>query len=266
MFMEWLIYIVSGILGASIGSFANVIALRLYSKEAFLELQARSHCTTCKHVLQWFELIPVVSFVLQRGTCRRCKAVLTVRYLVVEVIGGILFVITAHALLDSGNPSSWLMIALWWLMIGGLIVIFLYDLDHYLIPNVVLYPLIAIALLFFSITDIGSLMTRIISGFSAAAFFYIIHIATRGRGMGFGDVKLVVLIGLLLGPVGTIVALFGAFISGSIIGVALIAQHKKGLKSQIPFGPFLIGSTIVTAVVSFFYDITQLANYFAISL
>ncbi|OHB19251.1 MAG: hypothetical protein A2666_00125 [Parcubacteria group bacterium RIFCSPHIGHO2_01_FULL_47_10b] len=251
---------VAFVFGAHIGSFVNVVALRLHTGEPIA--RGRSHCADCRHVLEWFELVPLVSYLVLRGRCLTCKKTIAVRYFGVEVVMGILFAAAAGGLFVLDDPLSWLSIALWFVVIAGLGIIFLYDLDHYLIPNVVLYPLFVVTAIGIAVLYPDEFLIRVGVGFSAALFFYIIHVVTKGRGMGLGDVKFSLLIGVLLGPVLTISAMFVAFVSGAAVGLVLIARQQKQLSSQIPFGPFLVGGTLLIGILSFYFDISQLMQWY----
>ncbi|MFH0739912.1 MAG: A24 family peptidase [bacterium] len=134
-------------------------------------------------------------------------------------------------------------------------VIFIYDLKHYIIPDSLVFSAIIIVLLFnilnlfvnckLKIENCDSLLNSIIAIVVSAGFFFLIWLVSRGRWMGFGDVKLALFMGLFLGWPNILIALFFAFISGSVIGLILIALQKKKMKSQVPFGPFLIAGTFV---------------------
>jgi prepilin signal peptidase PulO-like enzyme (type II secretory pathway) len=126
-----------------------------------------------------------------------------------------------------------------------LIVIFVYDLKLYLIPDKALFPAIAIAVIYNFVPpfNFSHILNNFIAAVLACGFFLIIFLVSRGKWMGFGDVKLAILMGLLLGLPNVLVALFLAFFLGAIIGVILMVFKKKSLKSEIPFGPFLIAGT-----------------------
>jgi prepilin signal peptidase PulO-like enzyme (type II secretory pathway) len=130
-----------------------------------------------------------------------------------------------------------------------LIIIFVYDLKHYIIPDKVIYPAIIIALIFnlqFLISNQFSIFNySILSAILASAFFLAIVLVSRGKWMGVGDIKLAFFIGLFLGWPNILVALFLAFFIGAIIGVGLIASQRKTLKSEVPFGPFLVAGTFI---------------------
>lgn len=210
-------------LGLMVGSFLNVLADRLPKGETVL--WGRSHCDYCKKTLRWYELLPIVSFLLQRGRCLRCKKTLSIQYPLIELITAVGFIIFP--------PSSYLIFC-------SLLVIFVADLKYQIIPDsMVILGTIGI---------VGRIRENFVSGIGAACIFWILWRVTLGRGMGFGDVKLVFVLGLLLGYPLIIVALYIAFLTGAAVGVILILTGKKKLKSRIAFGPFLLWGTVCALV------------------
>jgi len=158
-------------------------------------------------------------------------------------------------------------------IVSSLIVIFVYDLYHYIIPDLVLWPAIAAALIYrvaFSfaphlrgsaqaiypelVEGFGAISPYLFSALGAFTFFLAIILITRGKGMGFGDAKLAILLGLLLGWPNTLIALFLAFFGGAMIGVILVLFGRKKFESQIPFGPFLIAATLIVLFWSQFFS------------
>ncbi|MBI3577579.1 prepilin peptidase [Candidatus Gottesmanbacteria bacterium] len=202
--------------GLCIGSFANVLIDRLPRGEDIF--RGRSRCDYCKKELRWFELIPVISFFIQRGRCRRCHRQLSIQYPLVELASAVAFVF-----LFPHIPSL--------LIFLSLLVIFVADLKYEIIPD----SMIILGL-------IGGLIGKfsILSAIGAAAFFLFLFLVTRGRGMGLGDVKLAFLLGLILGFPTIVIALYTAFLTGAAVGIILMIGGKKTLKSHVPFGPFLI--------------------------
>ncbi|MFH1671233.1 MAG: prepilin peptidase [Candidatus Portnoybacteria bacterium] len=230
------------ILGLLIGSFLNAIIYRLEKKESFL--LGRSHCPYCRKVLKWHDLAPLLSFILLLGKCRYCRKKISPQYPIVELATGLLFVLIVNKFLSVG-----LLITGYWLLVAGyLIIIFAYDLKHYIIPDKIIYPAIIIAGIFnfqFSIFNQFSIFQfSIWSALGASVFFLSLVLISQGRWMGWGDVKMAFLMGLILGWPNILVALFLSFFSGAVVGVILILAGKKKMKSEIPFGPFLAGSTI----------------------
>ena len=245
------------ILGLSIGSFLNVLIYRLPRS---LRLTGRSFCPKCKKKISWYDNVPLLSFILLKGKCRSCHSPIGFQYPVVELITGILFLTTLNlipkqAISNFQLPiakqqalliSSYLLILTYYLfLISSLIVIFFIDLKHRVIPDQIIYPTILIILLYQIISHQSLITNHFFAAFGAGLFFLILHLITRGKGMGFGDVKLAFLMGLVLGPAKVVFAFYLAFLTGAFTGVILILTKKKKFGEQIPFGPFLVGSTIV---------------------
>jgi len=231
------------IFGLVVGSFLNCVICRLEKKQSFLK--GRSYCPHCKHILSWQDLIPVFSFLILRGKCRYCRKKISLQYPLVELFTGLLFVFLLNYELGIRNYEIFnfnFIFNFLFLILNSLflILIFVYDLKHYIIPDKVIYPAIAIALIYNLILNSQFIIHNSISAFGAAAFFLAIVLISRGKWMGVGDIKLAFLIGLLLGYPKALLALFLAFLIGAIIGLGLIILKKKTIKSELPFGPFLI--------------------------
>jgi leader peptidase (prepilin peptidase)/N-methyltransferase len=228
-------YLVIFLFGLIVGSFLNSLIYRLQTGESFLF--KRSFCPHCKHQLSWRDLIPIFSFLILRGKCRYCKKPISWQYPLVELAAGIIF-------LSVFNIHSIIITFFFFLFSCFLIIIFVYDLRYYLIPDKIIYPAIATALLY-SILYSFSILNTICAAFGAAAFFLVIVLISRGKWMGVGDIKLAFFMGLFLAFPNILVALFLAFFIGAIIGVGLIITGKKTLKSEVPFGPFLVTGTFM---------------------
>ena len=228
--------------GLSVGSFLNCVIYRLETGGSFL--RGRSFCPRCKHTLSWQDLIPVFSFFCLRGRCRYCQEKISWQYPLVELATGFLFVLFFE--IRSPIIDIWEIGSL--AIIPFLVIIFVYDLKHYIIPDKVIYPAIGIALVYdlwksdFLLSIFGK-SDFLLSAFGATGFFLAIVVVSRGKWMGTGDIKLGFLMGLLLGWPKILVALFLAFLTGAIIGIGLMALGKKTLKSEVPFGPFLVTGT-----------------------
>ncbi|MFC1789422.1 prepilin peptidase [Patescibacteria group bacterium] len=235
------------IFGLSVGSFINSIVYRLEKKESFLK--GRSYCPKCKHGLSFEDLIPLFSFLFLRGECRYCKKKISLQYPLVELATGLLFVLVFSYQFTSFDFQNFLTIGYWLLMAGLLMIIFIYDLKHYIIPDTVIYSAIIISVawlvlnVFLNDYSMSQFLNYLYSAVGAAVFFLAIVVISKGNWMGVGDIKLGFLMGLLLSFPKIIIALFFAFFSGAIIGLALIFLNKKTLKSEVPFGPFLIAGT-----------------------
>ena len=245
-------YLLIFILGLSVGSFLNVVICRLETEESIVA--KRSHCPQCGAVLSWRDLIPVLSFVFLLGKCRSCGKKISWQYPVIEIATACLFLLIFNFQFSIFNEFSilnfqTLNLFYYLIIICFLIIIFVYDSRHYIIPDKVVFPAIIIAGIFnfqFSIFNEFSIFKfSILSAILAGGFFLSLVLFSKGKWMGMGDVKLAFLMGLILGWPNILAALFLAFLSGAVVGVALIIFGKKGLKSQIPFGPFLAGATVL---------------------
>lgn len=237
-----LISILVFIFGLIIGSFLNCVIYRLDSGKSFLK--GRSFCPKCKHILAWYDLVPVISYLMLAGKCRYCKKVISIQYPLVELATALLFIAVFN--FDHATKTIYLFITL-----SLFIIIFVFDLKHYIIPDKVVLPAIAISLIyniFLLLTNDITLrifLNFIYAGFFPALFFFLLFFLSQGKWMGFGDVKLALFMGLFLGFPKILVALFLAFMFGAIIGLGLIAFGNKTIKSELPFGPFLISGTIL---------------------
>jgi prepilin signal peptidase PulO-like enzyme (type II secretory pathway) len=235
MELTWFFNLFIFLLGLAVGSFLNCIIYRLEKNESFLK--GRSYCPNCHHTLAWQDLIPIFSFLILRGKCRYCGKKISLQYPLVELSTGILFVLIFNVAAFDLRTIYYLIISCF------LVIIFIYDLKHYIIPDKVIYPAIALT----SIFNFKFLIFKysILSAFGSAAFFLLIFSISRGKWLGFGDVKLGFLMGLFLGFPKILVALFFAYLIGAIIGIGLVLAKKKTLKSEVPFGPFLVTGTFI---------------------
>ncbi|HDS11392.1 MAG TPA: prepilin peptidase, partial [Candidatus Wirthbacteria bacterium] len=196
--------------------------------------------------LYWFDLIPVISFLLLRGECRYCGAPIKPKYLAWEILTGILFVINFlifyQTMANHGyNTSALLIIELLFrfAIIGLLTFISIYDLDNMIILDKVLFPSIGVALAYRLATDFTNLPNYLLASLVSACFIGFLILVTKGKGMGMGDVKFVILLGLITGWPESLLGLLIAFISGALVGVMLVFSRSKNIKEAIPFGPFL---------------------------
>lgn len=244
------------VFGLMVGSFLNCVIYRLEKEESFLK--GRSYCPHCKHVLSWQDLIPILSFFVLKRKCRYCQKPISWQYPLVELFTGLIFVLVfnspPHQIFGGGFnqfTNFHLLTFIYYLAISSfLIVVFVYDLKHSLIPDAIIYPAIFVVFLYrlLEIYEFGSfqsLISPLISAFSASLFFLAIVLVSRGKWMGTGDIWLAFLMGLILGWPNILVALSLAFFIGAIIGTGLIMGGRKTLKSETPFGPFLVIGTFL---------------------
>ncbi|MCX6731695.1 MAG: prepilin peptidase [Candidatus Parcubacteria bacterium] len=231
------------ILGTIIGSFLNVVILRYNTGESIVK--NRSRCFSCGKKLNWYELIPVLSFIIQKGRCRNCKNKISIQYPTIEIITGLLF------LLIFNLQFSVFKLFYFWAVFSVLIIIAVYDLKHQIIPDMFVYLFGILAFLnLFGIWNlkIGIFKTwDFLAGIIFFVFFGLIWLVSKGNWMGLGDAKLSLGIGWLLGLFKGILALLFSFWTGALVGIFLLFFFKKeyNLKSRIPFGPFLIWGIII---------------------
>jgi leader peptidase (prepilin peptidase)/N-methyltransferase len=227
--------ILSILLGAAIGSFLNVCIDRLPSGGSLLG--PPSHCPSCSRRLAILDLIPIVSFVALRGRCRYCGIAIPPRLLFVELFTAIAF----GAIFWYLGPGLKLLTVLVYLCVLEIITVV--DLRENIIPNVVVYPAMVIALVFAPFAGPGLLMAFL--GGLAGFVILLIPALVYRKGMGLGDVKLTGFIGLAVGLKLVFVAIFIAIVVGALFGLALIALKRKQMKEGIPFGPFLSFGTMI---------------------
>jgi prepilin signal peptidase PulO-like enzyme (type II secretory pathway) len=246
--MEFLIYLFVFILGLVVGSFLNCVIYRLETGESFLK--GRSYCPHCKHILSWKDLIPIFSFLILKGKCRYCRKPISLQYPLVELFTGILFAFTTYNLQPTTLQQT-LILYYQLFVFSCLVIIFVFDLKHYLIPDKVIYPAITLTLLyqFFNIWNFGHWdlfgIWSLVLGILPSLFFLAIILISHETWMGFGDFKLSILMGIILGWPKILVSLFFAFFIGAIVGLILIFLKRKTMKSQIPFAPFSVSGTFL---------------------
>jgi leader peptidase (prepilin peptidase)/N-methyltransferase len=238
--------ILGALLGLSFGSFVNVIAFRVPQHLSII--RPASRCPHCEVAIGSRDLIPVLSWIVLRGRCRNCGARISVRYPIVEALTGLLFVAAALVL-----GAVWVLPA-YWAFIVVTMALSLIDIDHKLIPNRVLFPGMAVA---GALLVIGAVvdghpdwLIRAVAGGTGyfAGLLVLALIAPRG-GLGMGDVKLALLLGLFLGYQGWEQVVLGAFIAillGGVVSVVLLATRRKGRRDTIPFGPYLVAGAYLT--------------------
>lgn len=244
------------VLGLCLGSFVNMLVYRTAVKYGLKKIslkktltnQKRSFCDFCGKQLHWYENIPVISWVLQKGKSKCCHKKLSTLYPIVELITGVMLVLITYKFnLFSGRFSIYIeMIQLFWLMVVTTLLVFLtvFDFKYLILPNFAVVILIIISFLGV-VFDEPNIVPYLLSAAGSFIFLGSLYLITKKRGIGFGDVKLAIFMGLFLGWPKIILAMYLAFIIGAIVGVIGISFKKISRKSQIAFGPFLILGTII---------------------
>jgi len=264
--METLLLISLFILGAIVGSFLNVVILRYRTS---IGMGGRSFCTSCSATLRWYELIPILSYIIQGGKCRVCHSRISPQYPLVEFTTGAVFVLV---FLHSFNylipgiemiSSRILDIVLNLIIFSSLIVVAAYDIRHKIIPDTPVYIFIGlsfIALFVSGANFVVPTLLELLAGPILTLPFVLLWAFSRGRLIGFGDAKIALGIGFLLGVSGGFMSLILSFWIGALVSIFLIIVSRvykrwfKGavftLKSQLPFAPFLVLSTIIAFLLN----------------
>jgi leader peptidase (prepilin peptidase) / N-methyltransferase len=245
--MQVWVVIAVGLIGLLIGSFLNVVIYRVPRGESLVSPGSR--CTNCGHELTWFENVPVFAWIALRARCRACKSAISVRYPLVEVATAVLFALAAARI------DRWVELTAYLFAFAGLLALSAIDFDVQRVPVAVLYPTLGATGLLLAVAagvddrwdDLARALAGAVIGF---AVLRLIHLASP-RGMGYGDVRLGFLCGLVLGWYGltyVVVGLYGAFVLGAIVGVALIALRKGKFGKAIPFAPYLAAAAIYVSL------------------
>ncbi len=229
----------TGLFGALIGSFLNVVAYRVPVGESLVS--PGSHCPSCDAPVRPWDNIPVFSWLMLRGKCRNCGVRISSRYPIVELLTAAAF---AAVVAVNGFDDDLLLELPF---VAALIALAAIDLDHRLLPNKIVYPLAAYGVLATLLVDRADLAENLIAGAGAFTFLFLAVLAYP-RGMGMGDVKLAGAMGIYLG-LSIIPALLIAFLAGSVVGLTMIAREgASARKKAVPFGVFLALGGIVAVL------------------
>lgn len=250
------------IFGLFLGSFLNNLALRLEKNEDFLF--SRSKCPFCGKILTWKELIPILSFLFQKGKCKGCSAKISLRYPLVEILTGLWVFLLAFSLKTVFTPFSILEFIFYLIFLSLLFVLALYDLKTFLIDDRLIFFGVLIGALFNLTKVFLNIFPRdfsylfnyffnfnkfepIVTPFLLSSIFLLIFLITKGNGIGFGDVKVAFLIGLFLRPGDALLSIILSSFFGSIYGLFLILKEKNW-RRPIPFVPFMFLGVLIAIV------------------
>ena len=286
--MDYYWYLILFIFGLAMGSFLNVVSLRYQPAQKILDkkiIGGRSHCPICLKTLDWYELIPIFSFFLQRGKCRSCGHKISFQYPLVEILSGLIFVFVPLSLLSSfishWSFNQWLIVIVWLLIFALFLLLSIIDLRHSIIPDQINITLGILGLISIVINNyyekfdflnspflghyaiIFGLRENIWINYSVAALlgmaiFGVIILLSRGKAMGLGDFKLVAALGLIFGWPDILMVILLAFIIGALVSIVFLIKKKKKIKDAIPFGPFLV----IGAALTFFLGHQIIEGYF----
>lgn len=246
-------YLMSFILGTCIGSYLNVV---IYRVPAEMSLSTPgSHCPKCKKEIQWYQNIPLISWLVLRGKCANCACNIPIRYFMIELLTGVLFLLVFGKVIFYHEPIEILIVYFGLTML--IVTTVFIDFEHQIIPDKTTYPAMILglvaAVVFPAIWNTNSHWRALIqsgicfaaSGGLLALFAIVGSKIFKRDALGWGDVKYIAAIGACLGGRSAYFTLLFGALSGSIVGIALMAAKKKDFKGAIPFGPFLATGTYI---------------------
>lgn len=241
------------IFGTTLGSFYNVVGLRLPKGESFIARNDRSHCPNCNRQLIWYELIPVISYLLQAGKCRNCKSKVSVLYPFGELMTGLLF---AFSFIQLGLEVE-LITAI--LFVSMLMIIVITDISYMMIPNKLLLFFLPFFVIMRIVVPLDPWWSPILGAIIGFGIVFIVIIVSRG-GMGAGDMKLFFLLGIVLGIPKVLLTFLLACFIGAFVGIALIILKVVERRQPIPFGPYIV----LAAIITYFFGDAILDWYFTL--
>jgi len=256
-----LIFLILFVLGLAAGSFINALVWRLHEqkkgKKNLSIINGRSICPNCRHKLAWYDLLPLVSWLLLKGKCRYCKKPISSQYPLVELLTGLVFAGSYIFWLGTVNlDGQWLLLTAWLISSVGLIALAVYDLRWMLLPNRIIYPTLIAAVLgragyiiFFEPRPLHALLLWVFSLLIASGVFFVLFSVSDGKWIGYGDVRLGLITGTLLAdPQKSLAMLFIASFIGTLVILPSLLAGKRNMASKLPFGPFLILATGIMVV------------------
>jgi prepilin signal peptidase PulO-like enzyme (type II secretory pathway) len=250
--------------GLACGSFINALVWRIHeqskkkkSDKSLSIINGRSMCVHCKHLLAWYDLVPLFSWLRLRGRCRYCDKPISIQYPIVELLSGLVF--AGSYLFWPGAVhlhGQWLLLSTWLAASVGLLALAVYDVRWMLLPNRILYPTLAAAfagrlayLLSYQDRKLHGLVMWALSIIISSGFFFVLFMVSKGKWIGYGDVRLGLITGTLLAdPQKSLAMLFIASLLGSLVVAPALRTKQKTLASRLPFGPFLITATAILVV------------------
>jgi leader peptidase (prepilin peptidase)/N-methyltransferase len=247
-----ILYIFIFIFGALIGSFLNVCIYRL--PQGLSIVAPSSRCPSCGTPIKFYDNIPILSYMVLKGKCRSCKSKVSIRYPVTEFLNAVLYVVVLNRF-GAGSPA---VLLIYFIFISALIVIFFIDLDHQIIPDSITLPGIPLAVVLgslilpdpFSRNELLGIKSSVIGFLAGGGSFYLIAVMGKAilkkEAMGGGDIKMMAMVGGLLGWKGVILTTFMGSFLGSVIGVSLIILKGREWGARIPFGPYLTAGAIIS--------------------
>ncbi|WP_029329190.1 prepilin peptidase [Lentibacillus jeotgali] len=235
--MDTILILLFFLLGLIFGSFFNVVGMRVPQRQPFTN--DRSMCPQCTHQLKWYELIPVLSYILQHGKCRNCRENISLLYPSTELITGVLF---AFCYIKNGLTPE---LATALLLMSLLVIILVSDIRYMLIPNKILLFFLPLFIIMRVIQPFEPWWSSITGGLAGVLILAAIILISRG-GMGAGDMKLFGLLGIVLGLEKIFVVFFLSCVIGAVIGSGLLIFKVIDRKQPVPFGPHIVAAAVIT--------------------
>ena len=261
-----------GVIGAAMGSFIDALVWRLHTKKNFLS--DRSECESCHHKLGILDLVPVVSWLILRGKCRYCRKPISPVVVLTEVTMAMIFVVSY--LVWPYGFVGWQAVTLFALWLVSLVILgalLVYDLRWMILPDKLVFPLIALGLVmagfYVAVTSDASVTTfvlHVLSGIGMiAGVYWLIYVLSKGKLVGYGDVKLNIFIGSVLGWQKALLVLCLANVIGFIVVLPGMLLGKLTRKSRVPFGPFLIVAFIIgvlfgDSIINWYISVSDLSS------
>lgn len=242
------------ILGLIIGSFLNVVIYRL---RTFDTIMGRSYCPHCKKQIRWYDNVPLLSFILLGAKCRDCEGKISWQYPMVELFTGIMFFLTGYYFFNQNNFSSYWETIFYLLIFSLFVVLFVYDWLYMEVPILLFWVVLGIVLIkiftvFYYQINVGmgffssEIFYSLSGGFIAWILFFSLVFFSKEEWMGWGDVYIGLLLGLILGWPAVWLGLLISFCLGSVYSIGLMILKKANRKTQVPFVPFIALGTILT--------------------
>ena len=290
--MQFVIYLSLILLGLVLGSFAGATVWRLRARQLIADKKAgepydhkeytqlkklgqekvstdRSRCLHCGYELRWYDLIPVISWLTLRGRCRQCRTSIGIMEPLIEV-GTALFFVLSYLLwpYNLTTPLEITSLVVWLVAGVGLAIMFVYDAKWYLLPDKINFAVIglglvsAILMITVSSDTVGAILSVLGSVAVLSGIYYVLYLVSKGAWIGFGDIKLGLGLGLLLGDWRlAFIALFAANLIGCLIVIPLMITKKLKRDSRVPFGPLLIAGAVLAKIIG-----VSIAEFYTLSL